>query len=236
MVDELQQNRQFAMAEVRPLIGAHEARVNVTWQGQNADLPDPVSWDASDGDVKQWVTEALRGGIPGIRADAQVNLQDFVVDRFAANDAVPYNRFMIRPKTPFGTTPDAHGAQPEPNMIRLLYGEGESGWAEDLGDGTAKIANVPFGGDLNLHDIVKIVVKDGRKTAGEVISRAFPNRTAFKYAEPHEANYAKLHDACVAAGWHLEGAVPGFAVCAHPADTNFADLAKLAGVEVTCGD
>ena len=79
----------------------YEARVNITWQGQNGELPDPVAFDATDGDVRQWASEAIRSGIPGITADASVNLQDFVVDRFAAKDDQP-NRIMIRPKTPFG--------------------------------------------------------------------------------------------------------------------------------------
>jgi hypothetical protein len=98
-------NPNFAMAEVRPLIGAHEARVNITWQGQNGDLPDPVPFDATDGDVKQWITEAVRGGnVPGVRADPAANFADFVVDRFASNEATPFNRLMVRPKTPFGAS------------------------------------------------------------------------------------------------------------------------------------
>ncbi len=85
------------------MIGDNEARVNVTFAGSNGDLPDPVNFDATDGDIKQWVTEALRtGGIPGIAADANASLQDFVVDRFEANDARPYKLLQLRPKTPFG--------------------------------------------------------------------------------------------------------------------------------------
>ncbi len=79
------------------------ARVNITWNGQNSDLPDPVSVDAADGDVRAWVTEAVRaGGVPGITADAGADFRDFVVDRFGPTDAVPYSRIMVRPKTPFG--------------------------------------------------------------------------------------------------------------------------------------
>jgi hypothetical protein len=85
------------------LVRADEARVNVTWRGQNGDLPDPVSRDASDADVKRWVTEAVRtGGIPGIQADGGADFGDFVVDRFHANDARPWNLIQLRPKTPFG--------------------------------------------------------------------------------------------------------------------------------------
>lgn len=79
------------------------ARVGVTYAGEYGELPDPVSFDATDGDVRTWVDEALRtGGIPGIPVQANPNLTDFVLERFAANEARPYNLIQIRPKTPFG--------------------------------------------------------------------------------------------------------------------------------------
>lgn len=79
------------------------ARVNVTWAGENGDLPDPVSWDASDTAVRGWITEAVRGGsIPGITADRRADFADFVVDRFPATETRPYALIQIRPKTPFG--------------------------------------------------------------------------------------------------------------------------------------
>jgi len=88
------------MAEV---IRADEARLNITWQRNNGDLPDPVSFDAADGDIFQWAAEAVRGGgVPGIPADPGVNFQDFVVRRFSATADNPVNRIMIHPKTPFG--------------------------------------------------------------------------------------------------------------------------------------
>jgi len=91
------------MAELMVVADPTQARVNVTFKGANGDLPDSVSFDATDGDVKQWVTEAVRGGgIPGITADAGADFTDFVVDRFAANEARPFNLLQIRPKTPFG--------------------------------------------------------------------------------------------------------------------------------------
>lgn len=85
------------------VIAANQARVNVTWMGKNGDLPDPVSFDATDGDVKQWITEAVRtGGIPGIDGDPNADFKDFIVERYAATADVPYNRLFVRPKTPFG--------------------------------------------------------------------------------------------------------------------------------------
>lgn len=88
-------------------IGENEALVNVTWAGQNGDLPDPVAYDSTDGDIRQWVTEAVRAGdVPGIAADQNAAFGDFVVDRFPATadaeDGDKPNRLMIRPKTPFG--------------------------------------------------------------------------------------------------------------------------------------
>ncbi|MEL6349923.1 MAG: hypothetical protein AAFV53_42870 [Myxococcota bacterium] len=82
---------------------AHEARLNITWQGQNADLPDPVPFDATDRQLKQWAAEAIaHGSVPGIRNHGRLNVRDFVVDRFPANNQTPYARIFIRPKTPFG--------------------------------------------------------------------------------------------------------------------------------------
>jgi hypothetical protein len=90
-------------------LAQHEARVNITWARQNGDLPDPVSWDAADGDIKQWATEAVRAGtIPGIAADPNADFRDFIVERYTAkadvpdHDAAANNRFQLRPKTPFG--------------------------------------------------------------------------------------------------------------------------------------
>jgi len=90
--------------EAAPAIGADQARVNITYGGSNGDLPDPVSFQAADGDVKTWVSEALRtGGVPGIPA-VEADLRDFVVDRFPATAEIPLNRLFLRPKTPFGLT------------------------------------------------------------------------------------------------------------------------------------
>lgn len=79
------------------------ARLNVTWNGANGDLPDPVPFDATDGDLKQMAAESIQHGyIPGIPADAGVNLNDFIVDRFNATAEIEHARIFIRPKTPFG--------------------------------------------------------------------------------------------------------------------------------------
>jgi hypothetical protein len=81
----------------------NEARLNITFGGQNGDLPDPIAFDASDADVKAWAAEAVRNGsIPGIQAAAEADFHDFVVDRFAATEARPFQLVQLRPKTAYG--------------------------------------------------------------------------------------------------------------------------------------
>jgi len=79
------------------------AKLTITYNGQQGDLPDLIPYDAADADVKQMAFESLSNGyIPGIDAVADAQLTDFVVDRFPARDDVPFNRLSLRPKTPFG--------------------------------------------------------------------------------------------------------------------------------------
>jgi hypothetical protein len=81
----------------------NEARVNITYQQKNGDLPDPVFFQSTDGDIKNWVTEAVRAGsVPGLEAAPDADFSDYVVDRFAATEARPYALIQLRPKTPFG--------------------------------------------------------------------------------------------------------------------------------------
>lgn len=85
-------------------LAPNQARVNITYKGENGDLPDAIFFDATDGDIKTWVTEAVRtGSVPGIPADVTADFADFVVDRFAANAERDYALVQIRPKTPFGS-------------------------------------------------------------------------------------------------------------------------------------
>ena len=79
-----------------------QATLNITYNGQQGNLPDLVPYDLTDAEVKRIATEAVGQGIPGITADPNVNFTDFVVDRFPSRADVPENRLSLRPKTPFG--------------------------------------------------------------------------------------------------------------------------------------
>lgn len=74
----------------------NQMSLNITWDGANGDLQDPVSADATDGQIREWAAEAVRNGnVPGISADPSVNFSDFVVDRYPP-------KIFLRPKVPFG--------------------------------------------------------------------------------------------------------------------------------------
>ena len=90
--------------ELARVIPPHQARVNITYKRQYGELPDAVTFDATDGDVRGWVSEAIRtGGVPGIDADPAVRLNDYVIDRFPPVPGVrEHNLIDIRPKVEFG--------------------------------------------------------------------------------------------------------------------------------------
>ena len=90
------------MNDIAVLPAINVARLNITYNGQQGELPDMLSFDTRDEDIRRIATEALQQGIPGITADPRADLTDFVIDRFPARDDVPVNRLSVRPKTPFG--------------------------------------------------------------------------------------------------------------------------------------
>jgi hypothetical protein len=78
------------------------ARVEVTWRGYHAELPDGVAEDADDAAVRRIVTEAIRAGFAGMPADPGAELTKFVVDRYAPSETRPFPLLLIRPAVPFG--------------------------------------------------------------------------------------------------------------------------------------
>ena len=88
---------------VMPNVDPRLARLNITYNGQQGELPDPVPYDTADEVIKRMVTESVRhGGVPGIDAVPTADFENFVVEKFPAHQDVPYPRIMIRPKAAFG--------------------------------------------------------------------------------------------------------------------------------------
>ena len=89
-----------------PALGAlrpGEARLNITFDGQNVDFDAPVPFGASEAELKRWARESIAGGALGAERPAHaVDLDQHVIDRFPATAKVPHNRIFLRPLTPFG--------------------------------------------------------------------------------------------------------------------------------------
>lgn len=77
------------------------ASLNITFNGQNADHPDPIAFALDDQAIKQLARQAVANGLSGVDADANADFSDFVVDRFPANEVWPA-RLFLRPRVPFG--------------------------------------------------------------------------------------------------------------------------------------
>ena len=116
----------------------------------------------------------------------------------------------------------------------VVYSPGETGWVEDLGDGTWRVANVPSFSPLNIDDVVTLEEdEDGRQAVKRVISRAFPKKAGIRYSPPTESVYQRLVQAFERKGWKLEGSAPGFAVLAHDSSGSPCCVADDAGLEIT---
>jgi hypothetical protein len=91
------------------LLGADQARLRITYHprdggdAQEGDVEALVPYNAPTEDLLRMATEAIMAGIPGIDADPNPDMTDYVVDRFPARDDMPVNRLAVRKKTPFGS-------------------------------------------------------------------------------------------------------------------------------------
>jgi hypothetical protein len=119
--------------------------------------------------------------------------------------------------------------------IRIRYAEDETGWAEDFGDGRARIANVPYAEGLNLDDIVELVHLDPGELpyAGRLLVNQFPRKMALNYPEPHRENFKTVVWVLESAGCKVEGAVAGLCVVAHKDDVDPPALLNVAGLNAT---
>jgi hypothetical protein len=91
------------------------------------------------------------------------------------------------------------------NMIKVRYCAGETGWAEDLGDGKVKIANCPLTRDLRKDDVCSVVYRDGWVTVDEVLERKFPHSATIWYSETKY--WYLIRGGSLIKGWSTEGGI-----------------------------
>lgn len=91
-------------------------------------------------------------------------------------------------------------------MVRMYLSEGETGWAEDVGEAQYRIANIPFDGDFNIDDVVEVErQKEGPPKAKTLVSRKFNARTAI-YIDK-DAQFIQVRALVEEAGGKAEGYV-----------------------------
>lgn len=72
----------------------------------------------------------------------------------------------------------------EPNYVRIRFGPNETGWAEDLGDGTYRLANLPAISDVHFRAVVTVKdVGEGPPHIDKVIDAGHPNQYCIRYLD-----------------------------------------------------
>jgi hypothetical protein len=123
-------------------------------------------------------------------------------------------------------------------LISIRYGEGETGWALDLGNGRACIANSPVEDGLHYMDVVELGPPGwcSRPTIKRVIWRAYEHRTAVRYPSDtkDEAKcwYKQLFHACCDNELAIEGYISGLCMVSHHEDTDLEAVFRDAGIDV----
>ena len=121
-------------------------------------------------------------------------------------------------------------------MVKIRYARGETGWAEDLGDGQYRIDNIPLTDRLNIDDLVRCRVNDdGELVVSRRLQRRYPEKTAVRYERAEQ--YRLLRQKVLAAGAKIEGMLgpqggrPGIALVAHGSDFDPVAAAREVGIE-----
>lgn len=105
------------------------------------------------------------------------------------------------------------------NYARVYLAEGETGWVEKLDPGYVRIANIPYDGEYNIDDVVKVDVEAMLRDPNQILKgtiekRPFPVRTILLY--PKVSDFKKISAMVKKMDGKMEGAIgprggnPGF--------------------------
>jgi hypothetical protein len=124
--------------------------------------------------------------------------------------------------------------------IRIRYAADETGWAKDLGDGRAVIANHPLSGGLGFMDIVKLEEQNSggyRPAITEVLQETFPCKTALRYTFENEDDakelYGQIYDAFKKHMIFIEGYCAGMLCASHREEDDILGILEAEGVDTT---
>jgi hypothetical protein len=89
-------------------------------------------------------------------------------------------------------------------MVKIRYAEGETGWAEELTNGTYCIDNIPLSDRLNIDDIVRCRLNDdGELVVSRRLKGRYPEKTTIRYERVEQ--YRLLRQKVLAAGPRSRG-------------------------------
>jgi hypothetical protein len=80
----------------------------------------------------------------------------------------------------------------EGQLIKMVLGKGETGWATDLGQGLARIRNIALDRVLRYGDIVEYETVEGRRHVKRVIHREYPEVATLRYDKTGDFYRLKL--------------------------------------------
>jgi len=123
--------------------------------------------------------------------------------------------------------------------IRIRFEVGETGWAEPVGDGKARIRNLPLTDRLNCRDVVKLEddTPEGEEPgsffrAGPVVMRELPQKFGIRYPEPHQQSWDRIRAVLGGGrGYPCESLTAGMAMVAVPAWISMRELRETIGIE-----
>lgn len=121
-------------------------------------------------------------------------------------------------------------------MVKIRFAKDETGWAEDMGNGTYRIDNIPLTERLNIDDIVRCRLNDdGWLVVRRRLKRRYPEKTTVRYERAEQ--YRLLQRKVQGAGARIEGMIGpgsgrrGFALVAHDYDFDPMEAAREVGIE-----
>ena len=120
-------------------------------------------------------------------------------------------------------------------LIKVRFDRGETGWAENLGHSTVRVANIPLTKRYNIDDVVELkppASEDDWPRLGQVLQRRYAKKSSVSYPAPHQKNYTSLRKAFTKRGCKIEGMIEGWALVAHDRGVDLEALAQSAGVRV----
>lgn len=122
-------------------------------------------------------------------------------------------------------------------MTKFRFSPDETGWAESLGDGKYRIANIPLNPSLNLNDVVRGVEnpRTGWIEVKELLQRPLNVKMYLSYSCDRDIeNITLFIKEAEEREFHIEGMVPGYLSVAFHEDPDTEECEKESELRQLC--